>query len=243
MQPQPGVAVVTGGSRGIGSAFVGQAAARGHRVVFSYRTRQDEAERVRRAVLDAGGHAVAVRADMASPADLERLAAVALESGPVALLVNNAGIVADCTLDTLTPALWEEAVAVNLTAPCFLARALAPALRASRGAILNVSSTGGVVGSVHGVAYGATKAGLIGLTQTLARELAPDVRVNTLAPGPVDTELWAALPEHERTPVEAETPLRRVGTAAEVAAAGLDLASWGFATGQTVVVDGGRVMH
>lgn len=235
-----GLAVVTGGSRGIGRAFVVEAARRGYRILFTYRIREAEAESVAAEVAADGGIAEHVRADLGDPTAVAAVATAAKERSPVALLVNNAGIVADSTIDTLTPELWDEALRVNLTAPCLLAQALRVELAEARGSILNVSSTGGVVGSVHGPAYGATKAGLIGLSQTLARELAPHVRVNTIAPGPVATELYESLPEHERLPVEASTPLGRVGRPEEIARAGLDLAEWGFATGQVVVVDGGR---
>jgi 3-oxoacyl-[acyl-carrier protein] reductase len=241
--PAAPLAVITGGSRGIGRAFVLEAARRGHRVLFTYRSRTAEAEALEAEVAASGGVAEPLRAELADPADVAAVVEAALARAPVSVLVNNAGVVADCTLDTLTDELWQEAMAVNLTAPCLLARGLRHALARSSGSILNVSSTGGVVGSVHGVAYGASKAGLIGLSQTLARELAPNVRVNVIAPGPVATELYEALPESERTPVEAETPLGRVGQPEEIARAGLDIAGWGFATGQTVVIDGGRVMH
>ena len=158
------------------------------------------------------------------------------------LLVNNAGTMAHGLLGELTTEGWRRSFDVHVTAPMVLARGFAESLRATRGAILNVSSTGGVVGSVHGAAYGASKAAVLGLSKSLARELAPDVRVNTLAPGPVGTDMYADLPEDERRAVEDETPLGRVAEPREIAVAGLDLCHWTYATGQTLVVDGGRVM-
>jgi 3-oxoacyl-[acyl-carrier protein] reductase len=124
-----------------------------------------------------------------------------------------------------------------------LSQALADRLAENRGAIVNMSSSGGVVGSVHGPAYGSTKAALIGLTMTLARELAPAVRVNAIAPGPVDTDLWAGLPEEQKTAVYAETPLGRVCTVEEISRVTLDVAEWTYVTGIVVVADGGRVMR
>jgi 3-oxoacyl-[acyl-carrier protein] reductase len=96
---------------------------------------------------------------------------------------------------------------------------------------------------LHGPAYGSSKAGLIGLTMTLARELAPGVRVNAIAPGPVDTELWAALPEEQKSAVYAETPLGRVCTVEEISRVTVDVADWTYVTGIVVVADGGRVMR
>src|SRR6266576_2447787 len=136
------LAVVTGGSRGIGRAFVLEATRRGYDVVFSYRSREADADETVELATALGGEAKSVRAD------LEEFA-----------------------LEALTRAAWERSVAINLTAPTFLAKELKADLVSQRGAILNVSSDGGVAGSLHGAPYGATKAGLIGLTKTLAREL------------------------------------------------------------------------
>lgn len=236
------VAVVTGGSRGIGRAFVLEAAARGYRVVFGYRSREEEAEKTCAEVAARGGEATAVKGELAELPAIDALAAAALAAGPVSLLVNNAGWGEEILLPELTPEVWTRAIAVNLTAPTFLTRSLRESLVRERGAILNISSTGGVAGSVHGPAYGATKAGLIGLTRTLARELAPAVRVNALAPGPVSTEMWAAIPVETQRRVEAEMPLQRVATPEDIARAGLDVCSWPDITGQVIIIDGGRIM-
>lgn len=240
---EKGVAVVTGGSRGIGRAFVMEAVKRGWDVVLGYRSRSAEAADVVAAVEKAGARALAVQGDMANPADVAALGEQALAFGEVSLLVNNAGLGIECFLQDLTPELWSEMVAVNLTAPCFLTKALQASLSRNNGAVINLSSTGGVVGSVHGPAYGSTKAGLIGLTMTLARELAPNVRVNALAPGPVATDMWFAMDEGVQRRVEAEMPLKRVATPEDIARAGLDVASWPDATGQVITIDGGRVMR
>ncbi|MBO9523116.1 MAG: SDR family oxidoreductase [Nocardioidaceae bacterium] len=235
----PGSVVVTGGSRGIGRAFVVEAAARGYDVFFTHRGRAADAAET---VAAAGPRARAVEADLLDRAALDGLVATVLAHGPVHLLVNNAGTMAHGTLGELTDEGWRRSFNVHVTAPVLLAGGFADSLRATRGAILNVSSTGGVVGSVHGAAYGASKAAILGLTKSLARELAPDVRVNTIAPGPVGTDMYADLPEDERRAIEAETPLRRVAEPREIAQAGLDLCHWTYATGQTLVVDGGRVL-
>jgi 3-oxoacyl-[acyl-carrier protein] reductase len=238
-----GTALVTGGSRGIGRGVVLEAAARGWDVVFTYRTRADEAQEVLRQTADRGWTVEALQADMADAEAVRALGSAMADRPSLSLLVNNAGIGMEDSLRNTKLENWHEALAVNLTAPMLLSQALADRLRENRGAIVNMSSSGGVVGSVHGPAYGSTKAALIGLTMTLARELAPAVRVNAIAPGPVDTELWASLPEEQKTAVYAETPLGRVCTVEEISRVTLDVADWTYVTGIVVVADGGRVMR
>ena len=240
---QKPVAVVTGGSRGIGRAFVLEAARRGHPVVFSYRSREGEAEKTVAAVRDLGGQATAVQADLVDFADIAKVAKAARSAGPVGLLVNNAGLGEEFTLEQMTREDWERSIAVNLTAPTFLAKALRDDLVEQRGAIMNVSSDGGVAGSLHGAPYGATKAGLIGLTKTLAREQAPHVRCNAIEPGPVATEMWFSVREDvQRQVVDREIPLKRIAQPEDIARAGLDISSWPDATGIVVVLDGGRIL-
>lgn len=238
----PGSVVVTGGSRGIGRAFVTEAAARGYDVFFTHRGRGSDADATVAESAASGTHVEGVVVDVVDGAALAAFAVRVLAHGPAHLLINNAGTMAHGTLDETTDEGWERSFAVHVTAPMILARELEASLRATSGAILNISSTGGVVGSVHGASYGASKASILGLSKSLARELAPEVRVNTLAPGPVGTDMYAELPEGERRALEAETPLGRVADPAEIASAGLDLCHWTYATGQTLIVDGGRVM-
>src|SRR5881396_1714916 len=239
--PRP-LAVVTGGSRGIGRAFVLEATRRGFDVVFSYRSREKDAEETVELAAALGGQTQSVRADLEDLEGVHALASAARARGRVSLLVNNAGIGEEFTLEELTPAAWERSVAINLTAPTFLAKELKADLVSQRGAILNVSS-GGVAGSLHGAPYGATKAGLIGLTKTLARELAPDVRCNAIAPGPVATEMWFAIdPAVQQQVMEREMPLKRIAQPEDIARAGLDISSWPDASGIVVLLDGGRIM-
>jgi 3-oxoacyl-[acyl-carrier protein] reductase len=240
---EPRVAVVTGGSRGIGAAFVLEAVRRGYRVLFSYRSRRSDAEQVAAQASALGGEAISVQADLVDFGAVDRVVDAARQVGRVALLVNNAGLGEEFTLETMTRGDWERVVAVNLTAPTFLTKGLRDDLVASRGSILNVSSDGGVAGSLHGAPYGATKAGLIGLTKTIARELAPHVRCNAIAPGPVATEMWFSVdPETQQQVTEREVLLKRIAQPQDMARAGLDVASWPDATGIVVVLDGGRIM-
>ena len=237
------LAVVTGGSRGIGRAFVLEAARRGYDVVFSYRNREAEAAETSEQAAGLGAAAVSVRADLEEFDGVHTLAAAAKAKGRVSLLVNNAGIGEEFTLEQLTREGWERSVAINLTAPTFLAKELKADLVAQRGAILNVSSDGGVAGSLHGAPYGATKAGIIGLTKTLARELAPHVRCNAIAPGPVATDMWFAIdPAVQEQVMEREMPLKRIAQPEDIARAGLDISSWPDASGIVVLLDGGRIM-
>src|SRR5438876_5323531 len=159
------LAVLTGGSRGIGRAFVLEATRRGYDVVFTYRSREADAANTVELAAALGGEAESVRADLEDFEGVQAVASAARARGHASLLVNNAGIGEEVTLEALTRDAWERSVAINLTAPTFLAKALKADLVSERGAILNVSSDGGVAGSLHGAPYGATKAGLIGLTK------------------------------------------------------------------------------
>jgi 3-oxoacyl-[acyl-carrier protein] reductase len=237
------VAVVTGGSRGIGAAFVLEAVRRGYRVVFSYRSRRPDADAVVARAAELGGEAIPVQADLVDFDAVGQVVAAARQAGPVALLVNNAGLGEEFKLETMSRDDWERVVAVNLTAPTFLIKGLRDDLVATRGSIMNVSSDGGVAGSLHGAPYGATKAGLVGLTKTIARELAPHVRCNAIAPGPVATEMWFSVdPQTQEQVTEREVLLKRIAQPEDMARAGLDIASWPDATGIVVVLDGGRIM-
>src|SRR2546428_4155855 len=178
------LAVITGGSRGIGRAFVLEAAQRGYDVVFSYRSREADAAKTVELAAALGGQANSVCADLENLEGVHTLASVAHAKGEVSLLVNNAGIGEEFTLEELTREAWERSVAINLTAPTFLAKEFKADLVARRGAILNVSSDGGVAGSLPGGADGATQGRLIRLTQTLAPELAPPARCHAIPPRP-----------------------------------------------------------
>ena len=238
------VAVVTGGSRGIGRSVCLEAATRGYDVVFGYHSANEAADTLVQEVEMLGRTAVGVRADLAQDEALQHLAGAARQLGPVSLLVNNAGVTNSGPFDSMTPSAWEQTLALNLTAPTCLSKALAPDLKQVQGCIINIASTAAFTGSLHSVPYGVTKAGLLGLTKTLAGMLAPDVRVNAVCPGPIATELLDdSLSQTLLDQILAATPLRRLGAPDEVATVVLDVASWRYCTGQSVVVDGGRVMH
>lgn len=237
------VAVVTGGARGIGRAICLEAARRGYDVVLGYCSAHGAAQEVVAGIEELGRAGLAVACDLADPAVAAALATAARLRGPVGLLVNNAGVTNSSTFDDMTREDWDGAVAVNLSAPAWLAKELTGDLMRTQGAIVNVSSHAALLGSMHSVPYGATKAGVLGLTKTLAGMLAPRVRVNAVCPGPVATDMLGALSADQEARVVANTPLGRVGAPAEIADVVMDVASWSYCTGQAIVVDGGRAMH
>ncbi len=234
-------ALVTGGSRGIGRAVVVEAVRRGYDVLFSYRDKESAREtlKVARAV---GRRVEAVPTEMADRESVLNLAREAARWPALSLLVNNAGVVLGGPIRSVTDDQWDASFEINVSAPFLLSRELAEMLGRHEGSIVNVSSNGGVAGSALGAPYGTAKAALIGLTMTLAKELAPEVRVNAIAPGSVATDLYDTISPDVRRNFEAAIPLRRVGTAEEIGRATLDIAEWTYATGTTVVVDGGVVM-
>ena len=241
------VAIVTGGSRGIGLAIAALLAEDGAAVVVSGR----DADRLQRAVkeLEAQGRvAHAVVADAASREDCDRLADAAKERfGRIDVLVNNAGITRDGLLVRMKDEDWDRVMDVNLRGVFLLTRAVTKAMvrQKSGGRVINITSTAGAMGNAGQANYSAAKAGLIGLTKAAARELAHwSILVNAVAPGLIETDMAAALPAEAREALLAQVPLKRIGTAREVAEVVRFLAGDGAAyiTGQVFHVNGGLYM-
>ncbi len=240
------VAVVTGASRGIGAAIAKALAADGRHVVLVARN-EDKLNEVKTAIESNGGSASVKTCDIA---DTEALAAlidaVGDEHGRLDILVNNAGITRDTLLLRMTDAQWDEVIAVNLKSAFVACRAAARTMmRGKWGRIINISSVSGLVGNAGQCNYAASKAALLGLTKSVAKELAAkNITANVVAPGFVETDMTEGLPYAVKDSVKTFTPLKRMGTAEEVAAAVAFVASEGasYITGQVLAVDGGMTM-
>jgi 3-oxoacyl-[acyl-carrier protein] reductase len=238
------IALVTGGSRGIGAAIAEELGAAGARVVVNYARNAEAAEAVVSAIRAGQGEADAVAGDVSSAEGARGLIEqVEQEIGPIAILVNNAGITRDDLIMRLSPEDWQDVINTNLGGAFFTCQALSrPMLKRRAGAIVNISSIVGVRGNAGQTNYAASKAGLIGLTKSLAKELGGrGIRVNAIAPGYIATELTDVLPEPARDAILAGTPLGRLGEPADVARAVRFLVSdaAAFITGDVLAVDGG----
>jgi len=247
MQLKDKVAVVTGGSRGIGRAIALELAKRGAKVVVNYHAGTGPAEEVVAAIRVAGGEAVAVKADVSRLEEAQALVKAAGDAfGRLDILVNNAGTTRDMLLAMMKEADWDVVLATNLKSAFNCSKAaLRPMLRQKYGRIVNITSVSGIAGNAGQTNYSASKAGLIGFTKALAKEVGPrNITVNAVAPGFVETDLTRNLPADLKQAAIQVTPLGRWGTCEEIAYAVAFLASddAAFITGQTLPVDGGMVM-
>ncbi len=241
------VAVVTGASRGIGRAVALELARRGASVVVNYHKNADAASEVVSAIQAAGGRAIAVQADVGEFTQAETLIQAALDTfGQIDILVNNAGTTRDQLLMLMKEEEWDEVLRTNLKSVFNCCKAAArPMVRRRQGRIINITSVSGIAGQAGQTNYAASKAGIIGFTKSLAKELGPrNITVNCVAPGFIMTDLTADLPEELKQKGIEATPLRRWGKPEEVAYAVAFLASdeAAFITGATLTVDGGLVM-
>ena len=240
------VALVTGSSRGIGRAVAAQLAREGYAVGINYYERRDKAEELAAQLEREGCRALAVQADVSKCDEVNAMVRRVGEAfGPISVLVNNAGVAGQALFQDVTDALWERYFAVNLNGARNTIQAVLPhMLHEKAGVIVNISSIWGQHGASCEVTYSCTKHALIGLTRSLAMELAPSgIRVNCVAPGVIDTDMVQVLGPEVLRDLAEQTPLGRLGTPQDIANAVAFLVSEkaSFITGQVLTVDGAFV--
>ena len=241
------VVLVSGGSRGIGRAVALELAGRGNRVAINYAGNAGAASEVLEEIRSAGNEAIALQADDGDPDEVNRLfSEVTDQLGPVEVLVNNAGITRDGLVLRMDPADWDRVMATNLRSVFLCSKAaLRPMVRSKWGRIINVSSVAGLAGNAGQANYAASKAGIIGFTKSLAKEVGSrGITVNAVAPGFIDTDMTNDLSDDVRAAAAASIAVGRFGLPREVASTVGYLASdeAAYVTGQVLVVDGGMAL-
>ncbi|MEX0679880.1 MAG: 3-oxoacyl-[acyl-carrier-protein] reductase [Balneolales bacterium] len=240
-------ALVTGGSRGIGKAIALNLASAGADVVITYARSSEAAAGVVKQIKAGGGKALAIQADAADGAQAEKVIAAAQEEfSGLHILVNNAGITRDTLIMRMTEAQWDEVIQTNLKSVFNYSKAAVKLMMRSRtGSIINIGSIVGITGNAGQTNYAASKAGIIGFSKSLAKEVASrNIRVNVVAPGYIVTEMTESLDERRLQAIKDRTPLNRPGESEEVANAVQFLASdaSSYITGTVLNVDGGMAM-
>jgi NAD(P)-dependent dehydrogenase (short-subunit alcohol dehydrogenase family) len=234
------VALVTGAGKRLGRSVALRLANEGASVAVHYRKSEAEAQEVVDSIKGGGGNAVAVPGELTSVEEIRRMVQMAThELGRLDILINSAANFLPSSIISTTEEVWDSALNTNLKAPFFCAQAAAPWLRRSKGVIINFADTGGILGWPGYMAHSVAKAGVIMLTRVLAKSLAPEVRVNAIAPGTIS--MPGDPPEWEADFIKV-APLQHTGTPEDIASAVSYLVHSEFITGQVLVVDGGRTL-
>ena len=241
------VAIVTGASRGIGRAIALEFGGRGARVVVNFNQNSSAADEVVKTISESGGEAFTHQADVSVFEQAEGLVKTAIEKyGDLHILVNNAGITRDGLIMTMSESDWDDVIQTNLKSTFNCCKsAIRHMLRRRYGRIINIASVSGIMGNPGQTNYSASKAGQIGFTRALAREVASrTITVNAIAPGFIQTDIWSAVPEDAQESLMDIIPLGRVGQPEEIAKAAAFLASddAAYITGHILTVDGGIAM-
>lgn len=241
------IALVTGAGRGIGRAIALELARAGAKVVVNYAGRADKAEETVRLIQEAGGEGIAVQADVSQAEEVDRLIQTTLEAyGKIDILVNNAGITRDTLLMRMKETDWDAVLDTNLKGVFLCTKAVTKGMMKQRsGCIVNISSVVGITGNAGQANYAAAKAGIIGFTKSIAKELASrGIRVNAVAPGYISTDMTESLSEDVKNQILEGVPLSRMGNPEDIAKAVAFLVSpaSSYITGQTLSVDGGMAI-
>ncbi len=241
------IALVTGSSRGIGAATALKLAGQGCDVAINYLSNRDQANSVAKSIEDLGQRAIAIQADVSDPGQVKRLIDEASKQlGGLNILVNNSGYSSHGALENLPIEEWRKMMAVTLDAAFYTAKYALPHLKACGwGRIVNVASLRAMTGSAQGAHYAAAKAGLIGLTKSLALALAPEITVNAISPGYTATDMNKKSLDQKGDQIRAQIPLRRIASPEEIADVIAFLCSEqaGYITGETINANGGIYMR
>jgi len=242
------VAIVTGSSRGIGAGIAKVLASCGAKMVVNHRSSAEDAEAVAVAIRNDGGEATVIQADVSESSEAQELVKKSIDTyGQIDILVNNAGTTRDTLIMTMKDQDWDLVLQTNLSSTYYCSKAvIRPMMKKRRGRIINITSVVGLAGQAGQTNYAASKAGIVGFTRSLAKEVGSrNITVNAIAPGFIPTALTDVLPDEAIQAVITNTPLGRLGSVEDVANATLFLASdeAAFITGQVLTVDGGLVMQ
>ena len=239
------IAIVTGGSRGIGRAIVESLARKGIKVIANYNKSEEKANELKEKLAKENIIIDIFKADVSKRADVKEMIDFVINKyGKIDILINNAGISQEKMFQDITDEDWEEIVKVNLYSVfCVTQEVIKNMLKNKEGCIINISSIYGINGGSCAVAYSATKAGIDGMTKALAKELGPsNIRVNSIAPGCMDTDMNSYLTEQEWEEIKNETPLQKIGKGIDIAKCVEWLVEDNFTTGQVISINGGLVI-